>query len=481
MRCGVVARCTGIALGVLAVHNARAEPAGWPAPHYRFENNAPTLARVELGRRLFYDPRLSADGRVACASCHQQSAAFAHARHRFSHGIGDRIGTRNAPALFNVAWQPDFMWDGAVNHLEHQPLAPLTNPVEMGATLPDTLARLRADPDYPSRFEAAFGSSEIDSQRLLRALAQFLATLVSADSAYDRAQRGEVALSPTAEKGRTLFGTHCATCHAEPLFTDFSYRDNGLDAVPKDPGRGAITGREEDRGRFRVPSLRNVALTAPYMHDGRFETLDAVLDHYTRGLQSSSGLDPVLATPPTLDPADRRALIVFLQSLTDTGFVVDPRFAEPDAVTGVSVAADRSAPWTGLLGRMFGWFTSPAQARPAPAVGNGEASVTTFPSPSRIVRRIAPFEIVAVRDRGALRIWVDDDRSNAPRAGLDLQLRIGPRLLRAVEEAPGHYRMPFDAAIGPVAGVLQLRDADGLERRLDLAVPGAAALARAPD
>lgn len=298
-------------------------PRGWPAPRYDFSTNPVTPAGFALGRKLFYDPSLSRDGSIACASCHQSFVAFAHAGHRVSHGIHGQDGTRNSPALFNLAWQPDFMHDGAVHHLEVQPLAPISNPLEMGESLPNLLDRLRHDPDYAESFAAAFGSSGVDSQRLFKAFAQFMGTMVSADSRYDRGE-----LNEGESRGLVVFREHCAACHTEPLFTDFSYRDNGLDANPADPGRSTISGREEDRGRFRVPSLRNMALTAPYMHDGRLRTLDEVLDHYDHGIQASPNLDPGLREGLKLDPEDRAALKQFLSALTDESFVHDLRFAQ---------------------------------------------------------------------------------------------------------------------------------------------------------
>ena len=301
-------------------------PSGWPAPRYDFAANPVTAAGFALGRRLFHDPGLSRDGSIACASCHQAFVAFAHAGHRVSHGIGGVNGTRNSPALFNLAWQPDFMHDGAVHHLEIQPLAPISNPVEMGETLPNLLQRLRRDPTYRRDFEAAFGSPEIDSQRLFRAFAQFLGTLVSADTRYDR---GELDARET--RGLAVFRARCAGCHAEPLLTDYSYRDNGLDRFPTDPGRAAISGRAEDHGRFRVPSLRNIALTAPYMHDGRLRTLEQVLDHYGGGMQASPNLDPTLRQGLALGATDRDDLLAFLRALTDERFVRDARFQPPGA------------------------------------------------------------------------------------------------------------------------------------------------------
>jgi len=303
-------------------------PAGWPAPRYDFTANPVTPAGFALGRRLFYDPILSRDGSVACGGCHQQFAAFAHLDHRVSHGVGGVNGKRNAPGLFNLAWQPELMWDGSAHHLETQPIAPISNPLEMGSSLALVVDKLRRDRRYPALFERAFGSPGIDSQRLLRALAQFTGSLVSADSRYDQQQRGELAFTAQEQAGLELFRQRCAGCHREPLFSDFSYRNNGLDAAPSDAGRAAISGRAEDQGRFRVPSLRNVALTAPYMHDGRYDSLQQVLEHYSDGIRRSSTLDPLLADPTPLSPEQRAALLAFLDTLTDEDFVHDPRFSE---------------------------------------------------------------------------------------------------------------------------------------------------------
>ncbi|MFI4978785.1 MAG: cytochrome-c peroxidase [Nevskiales bacterium] len=303
-------------------------PEGWPAPRYDFAGNPVTSAGFALGRRLFYDPILSRDGSIACGSCHQQFAAFAHLDHRVSHGIGGINGKRNTPGLFNLAWQPDLMWDGSVHHLELQPVAPMSNPVEMGGSLALAVDKLRRDARYLELFAQAFGSPGVDSQRLLRALAQFTGTLVSADSRYDRFVEGKETFTPQERDGLGLFREHCASCHREPLFSDFSYRNNGLDAAPRDAGRAVISGRDEDQGRFRVPSLRNIALTAPYMHDGRYDSLEQVLDHYTGGIQPSPTLDPSLVGGVPLSPQQRTALLAFLDTLTDESFVHDRRFAE---------------------------------------------------------------------------------------------------------------------------------------------------------
>ena len=303
-------------------------PRGWPAPRYDFSGNPVTPAGFALGRRLFYDPILSRDGSIACGSCHQQFAAFAHLDHRVSHGIGGVNGKRNTPGLFNLAWQPELMWDGSVHHLELQPVAPMSNPVEMGSSLALAVDKLRRDARYPGLFARAFGSPGIDTQRLLRALTQFTGTLVSADSRYDRYVQGRDAFTMRERAGLDLFRQHCASCHREPLFSDFSYRNNGLDAAPHDAGRAVISGRAEDQGRFRVPSLRNVALTAPYMHDGRYDSLRQVLDHYAGGIQPSPTLDPALADGVPLSASQREALLAFLDTLSDETFIHDRRFAE---------------------------------------------------------------------------------------------------------------------------------------------------------
>ena len=397
-------------------------PDGWPAPRYTFADNPVTAAGFALGRQLFYDPSLSRDGTVACASCHQQFAAFAHADHRVSHGVGGANGVRNAPGLFNLAWQPDFMWDGAGTHLETQPILPLGNPLEMATTLEDVIHKLQADPRYPPLFRRAFGNAPIDSQHLLRALAQFTGTLVSADSHYDRMRAGREVFTAEEQAGLVSFRAHCAGCHAEPLFTDYQYRANGLDARPKDRGRAAITGRAADEGHMRVPSLRNVALTAPYMHDGRYDTLEQVLDHYEHGITPGPTLDPALAGGILLRDDERRALLVFLHTLTDTGFVQDPRFATPagepaNAPRTPAIAALRQ---TKLRG---GVRSSTVLAGPG-----GEPEV----------------ELVTVREGGDLVFYLDDYASNTPRADLQLDLRIGSRQLRAERTAAGQYRLPLD-------------------------------------
>ncbi|MEI6950155.1 cytochrome c peroxidase [Paraflavisolibacter sp. H34] len=306
-------------------------PAGFPAVKYNLAENPLTREGFELGRRLFYDGRLSKDGNFPCASCHQQFAAFATFEHDLSHGFDNQFTTRNAPGLANLAWQAEFHWDGGVNHLDLQPLAPLTAPNEMAEDLSNVLDKLRRDTGYPRQFRAAFGTDEINSQRMLKALSQFMVPMVSANSKYDKVKRGEGTFYYYEQAGYETFKAKCATCHTEPLFTDFSYRNVGLPLSTslKDYGRMRITSRREDSLRFRVPSLRNVALTFPYMHDGRFWTLEAVLDHYAGKVQQGPTIDPLVAPGISLSSVEKVNLVSFLRTLTDSTFIRDTRFAQP--------------------------------------------------------------------------------------------------------------------------------------------------------
>lgn len=308
-------------------------PKGWPQPAYTFQNNPLTQAGFELGRKIFYDSRLSRDNSVSCASCHQQFAAFSQFDHPLSHGINGLFGKRNTPGLSNIAWFPKLFWDGGVINLENQPINPIQNPVEMDDNLPDVISKLSADSKYPAMFKNAFGSDTINSQRIFKALALFMAPMISDNSKYDKYMRGETGGAFTTQElnGLNLFRQKCASCHQEPMFTDFSFRNNGLipDAQLNDTGRAHITGDPNDIYKFRVPSLRNVALTKPYMHDGRFGTLDAVLEHYRSGIYQYPTLDTSLKNGITMTNQDKLDIISFLNTLTDTSFVHDKRFADP--------------------------------------------------------------------------------------------------------------------------------------------------------
>lgn len=307
-------------------------PEGWPVPQYLFENNTLSTGGFELGRKIFYDTRLSKDNTISCGSCHQSFAAFANLDHTVSHGINSLVGTRNSPGLANLAWSPTFFWDGGVLNLENQPLAPIQNVVEMDLKIDSVVARLNADPVYRDQFRNVFGDGSITSQTIFRAIAQFMAVMVSSNSRYDRAMRkeGGVVLSPSETAGLALYQQHCAACHKAPLFTDYSFRNNGLAVTAvNDIGRAMITLLEGDRYKFKVPSLRNLGFTRPYMHDGRFSTLTQVLDHYDHGVVPSATLDPILQKPINLNLQERTDLLAFLGSLNDSSFVADQRFHDP--------------------------------------------------------------------------------------------------------------------------------------------------------
>jgi cytochrome c peroxidase len=314
-------------------------PKDFPPPVYRFQNNPRTKQGFELGRKLFYDGKLSRDGNFPCSSCHQQFAAFATYEHRLSHGFNNQFSFRNAPGLFNLAWEKEMQWDGGINHIEVQPLAPMLDPHEMAEDLNQVIGKLKKDKNYPTLFNLAFGSPGINSQRILRALAQFTASLVSADAKYDHVKRGEAHFNPYEQTGYEIFQQKCARCHQEPLFTDFSYRNTGmdLDSTLNDFGRMRITGRKEDSLKFRVPSLRNVYLTFPYGHDGRFSTISEVLEHYNSGTIQSATLDSSLRKGIPISNNDRFYLISFLGTLTDSSFIKNPLYSDPQ--TGVRNSA----------------------------------------------------------------------------------------------------------------------------------------------
>jgi cytochrome c peroxidase len=305
-------------------------PPGWPKPAKDiFAKNKLSEQGFQLGKKLFYDSRLSKDGNLSCAGCHQQFAAFATYDHDFSHGLNDQHTTRNAPALFNLAWMPSLHWDGGINHIEVQPLSPITSPTEMAETLDNVLAKLKKDSAYPKLFKDAFGTAEISSQRMLKALAQFTGSIVSSNSKYDKVLRGEAKFTYSEENGYAVYKAKCAACHKEPLFTDNSFRNNGLTINPflKDYGRMKITGKPEDSLKFKVPSLRNVMVSFPYMHDGRFYSLGAVIDHYRNGITPQPTLDTLLSKKTDITDKQKNELIYFLNTLTDTSMTRNPRFA----------------------------------------------------------------------------------------------------------------------------------------------------------
>jgi cytochrome c peroxidase len=305
-------------------------PANFPAPAYNFEDNKLTNAGFALGKKLFYEARLSADKSVSCGSCHQQFAAFTQLDHKVSHGVNNCQGKRNTPPLFNLAWQKAFFWDGGVKNIETSPLNAITDACEMGTDIATIVAFLKNTAPYPNLFKQAFGSTEINSQLILKSITQFTAVLVSGNSKYDKVMRKEsgVSFTPTELAGYNLFKEKCTSCHAEPFFTDFSYRSNGLDLVSTDEGRSHITGVASDFGKFRVPTLRNIEYTSPYMHDGRFYSLDEVLEHYNSGVKASSNLDVQLKNGIPLNTTEKEQIKAFLKTLTDNEFIKNTLYSE---------------------------------------------------------------------------------------------------------------------------------------------------------
>ncbi len=317
-------------LGPFAPHPITLEiPPGWPKPGKNiYANNKLTEEGFLLGRKLFYDGRLSKDGEVSCASCHQQFAAFATFDHDLSHGVHNGFSTRNAPGLFNLAWMTEMHWDGGINHIEVQPLSPITAKNEMGETLDSVLFKIKKDTAYKRMFKAAFGDAGINSQRMLKAIAQFTGTLISANSKYDKVKKGEAVFTPFEEKGYMVFKARCASCHQEPLFTDNSFRNNGL-ALNRfsDIGRQKITQLSNDSLKFKVPSLRNAQLTFPYMHDGSIYSIPQVIDHYRNGIITDQPtLDPLLKNRIPLTNLEKNQLVYFIYTLTDSSFIKNQRF-----------------------------------------------------------------------------------------------------------------------------------------------------------
>lgn len=342
-----------LCLSAVVVKPYRATPLKVEYPAY-FGNrifiptdNPLTEEGVQLGRMLFYETRLSANNQISCASCHQQQYAFTDGK-RFSVGVDGTKTQRNSMSLANMLWVRNFFWDGRANGLEKQAEIPLTDPHEMGQSLQVSVQKLQNTKEYPGLFEKAFGTPAITGERITKALAQFERTLISAGSKYDKYLQG--AYQPTASElsGIKLFfanpdpvrkirGAACSHCHAGPKTFSELFHNNGLDSIPEDIGREKLTGQSYDKGRFRVATLRNIALTAPYMHDGRFQTLEEVVDHYNEHIQQSPALSIFLQNNSNevdgknlaLTGQEKKDLIAFLYMLTDSSFIADKRFSNP--------------------------------------------------------------------------------------------------------------------------------------------------------
>ena len=306
-------------------------PEGFPEPAYSFNDNPLSKEGFELGRKLFYDGVLSLDGNFPCASCHQQIAAFGTFEHDRSHGYNNSHTLRNAPVLFNLAWQTSFHWDGEFKSLSDEAAQPINGHIEMAESFNGVINKLSKDAVYRKEFKNVFRSEFIRPEFILKALAQFTGYMTSANSKYDRYKKGLVSFSVQELSGYQIFQANCAACHPEPMFTDYSFRNIGLPVDPflNDYGRMRVTKTSVDSLKFKVPSLRNVYISSNFMHDGRFNTLAQCINHYRTGVQQSTTLDPLLTGGITLTNTQATDLGLFLRTLTDSSFLVDPRFKKP--------------------------------------------------------------------------------------------------------------------------------------------------------
>lgn len=310
-------------------------PAGFPDMDIPTDNPM-TIEGIALGRMLFYDSILSADNSQSCGSCHQQAYAFTDGGKRFSEGIDKIEGTRNSMQIINSGWTEHLFWDGRSVGLEMQALEPVPNPIEMHQSWPDAMDKLNSHPSYPDLFFKAFGKHMIDSTLVVKAIAQFERTLISSNSKWDKYLRGEYNLTQAETRGYEIFFTEkgdCFHCHTTILYTDNLFHNNGLDSVPDDLGLYDITGDENDKGKFKTPTLRNINFTGPYMHDGRFESLEDVVDFYSSGVKWSPTIDPLMKKVNQggiqLNEDDKEYLIAFIKTLTDETFISDTSFSNP--------------------------------------------------------------------------------------------------------------------------------------------------------
>ena len=307
-------------------------PSHFPQPTYSFENNPFDTSIISLGRRLFYDPVFSSDSTISCASCHSPYSAFAHTDHALSHGINDSMGHRNAPGLFNLAWQKNFMWDGAIHHLDMQPLSPIHNSKEMNETLVHIIEKISQNKKYMRLFKSCFHDSIIKSEYILKSLAQFQLTLISCNSKYDLVKQSKIDFNEKEKRGYNIFKQNCNHCHQEPLFTNYKFANNGIgmDNYLKDLGRQKITKLKKDSLLFKIPSLRNLGFTFPYMHDGRFQSLKEVIEHYCDHIEISATTDLFLHKKINLSKNERVELVSFLHTLNDTSFIFNKKHHYPN-------------------------------------------------------------------------------------------------------------------------------------------------------
>lgn len=311
-------------------------PSNFPEFAYNLDSNPLTEEGFELGKKLFYEGRLSINNAIPCAFCHEQAFAFTHHGHNLSHGVNGGIGFRNSLPIQNMAFMHEFMWDGASSNLDLQPIIPITSHLEMGETLANVIDKLKSDSYYQEQFAKAFLNGEINSANMLKALSQFMVMMQSSNSKYDKVVRNEGEIFTQIEQdGLQTFENKCSTCHGTELFTDQSYRNNGLTINPllDDKGRFNLLENPDDLYKFKVPSLRNVEKSYPYMHDGRFATLEAVLNFYDSGAVDNGNVDVSLLRADgtygiSLSAYEKESLVAFLKTLTDNQFLNDERFAE---------------------------------------------------------------------------------------------------------------------------------------------------------
>lgn len=305
-------------------------PDGFPEPVYHFNENPVTEEGFALGRKLFHDNRLSAGIDVTCASCHQQQAAYTTFDHDLGHGTNHQHTRRNVPVIFNMAWHSEFEWDGRHKSLHEQVLACLAAPEKMGGVSGEIAEKLKADTAYSRLFSEVYGDGSISDDRIGRALSQFVVMLVSDNSKYDKVRAGRAEFNTSEAAGYELFKAKCATCHAEPLFTDLSFRNNGLSstAFHIDFGRMEVTGAASDSLKFKVPTLRNVTLTGYYVHDGRYISVGQLLDHYSSIDAPPPTMDPSLIGGIPLTPLEKFYIGEFLFTLNDSTLISDPRFVQ---------------------------------------------------------------------------------------------------------------------------------------------------------
>lgn len=305
-------------------------------PIVSYPDNKVTKAGLELGRFLFYDKLLSDNNTISCGSCHNQALAFTDNGKKFSTGTTeDKVGNRNAMPTFNLMWFDSLFWDSRAARLKQLAIMPIENPLEMNTTAEAVVEKLKLSADYKERFKKAFGDENITTERLAMALEQFLMSMVSDNSRFDKAKRGELSLTNEEKRGFEVASQKgCFNCHSTSLFTDNLSHNTGLDLYFTDKGLGGFTKKYNQEGKFKTPSLRNVALTGPYMHDGRIETLEKVIDFYDHDVKdnlTSRNISPFIeqGTRNQISPSDKKALIAFLNSLTDYELATNPKFSDP--------------------------------------------------------------------------------------------------------------------------------------------------------